>query len=99
MSGILNCEEVEMKTVQHVYQWLTSREIGPETRAIAAIFVAKFGGAHFRRSVRQQYERETDIVRAAILYSAQYFPAAEKVAIRKAWGGHSELNSLISSSI
>jgi hypothetical protein len=99
IAGILNCKEASQSTVKTVWQWLQSRDIGPETRAICAIFVAKFGTAHYKRMVRQQYDRETEIVRAAIMFSSQFFPKAERDTAKKAWGGHSEINSLIASSI
>jgi len=99
MAGILPCEKVDKDTVRHVVEWLNSTKLGSATRAIAAIFVAKFGTARDRRAVRAKYDNEDPYVRAAILYSSQYFIAAEKATMRTAWKGHSEINSLIASAI
>lgn len=99
MAGILTCEEVQSITVEHVVRWFEDRRIGIHTRAIAAIFICKFGTARERRLVRSSYEDETPYIQAAILYSSQFFIGAEKNTMRAAWKGHSELNALIASVI
>ncbi|KAB7613410.1 RNA-directed DNA polymerase [Amylibacter sp. SFDW26] len=99
MAGVLPCESVDARTVRHVTTWFNSPMVGSATRAIAAIFIAKFGTARDRRAIRAKYDNEDPYVRAAILYSAQYFISAEKATMRTAWKGHSEINSLIASAI
>lgn len=96
IAAILNCENVGHLVVRKTLQWLESISIGPETRALCAIFAAKFGNANQKRSVRIRYENEpSEYVRSAILFSAQYFPQAEKRSARRAWGGQNEINALI----
>ncbi len=99
MAGILPCETVSDATVQHVLRWLMDRKIGNPTRAIAAIFVSKFGQARERRTVRALYDEESPFVQSAILYSAQFFVGAERATMRAAWKGHSNINALIASAI
>ena len=97
VASLLSCERVERSAVRKCLQWLQSNSIGKETRAICAIFAAKFGVASQTRTVRVQYETEqSEYVRASILYAAQYFPNAEKRSAKRAWGSQSELNAMIS---
>ena len=97
VAAILNCELVESNAVRICLQWLESSDIGQETRALCAVFVAKFGNAQQKRAVKLHYENEeSEYVRSAILYAAQYYPIAEKRSIKRAWGRQSELNALIS---
>ncbi len=99
MAGVMSCDTVEGPTVQHVLRWFEDRRIGNPTRAIAAIFVAKFGTARERRVIRAAYDEEPPYVQSAILYASQFFIAAEKSTMKAAWKGHSDLNALIASAI
>ncbi len=99
LAGIMSCETVDNTTVRHALNWLQDGRIGDPTRAIAAIFVAKFGLAQDKRSVREMYDTTSPYVKAAILYSAQFFVGADKSVMKKAWRGHSDINALIASSI
>jgi hypothetical protein len=99
LAGIMSCDAVDNTTVKHALNWLQDGRIGDPTRAIAAIFVAKFGLAQDKRSVREMYDTTSPYVKAAILYSAQFFVAADKNVMKKAWRGHSDINALIASSI
>ena len=99
LAGVMSCEAVENSTVQHALNWLQDGRIGDPTRAIAAIFVAKFGRVQDKRSVRESYDNASPYVKAAILYSGQFFVGADKSVMKKAWRGHSEINALIASSI
>lgn len=97
LSAILNADRVGEATVQTAQRWLESNDVGAETRAICAIFVAKHGGPHQKRAVRLRYENEpSEYVRSAILYAAQFFPAADRRSAKQAWGGQSSINALIS---
>lgn len=99
LAGVMSCNEVSAATVHHALQWFLDGRIGAPTKAIAAIFVCKFGSAQDRRRVRAAYDESLPYVQSAILYSAQFFVAAEKATMKKAWRGHSMLNSLIASAI
>lgn len=100
LASIMKCESVSRRTVNIALRWLERGSIGAETRALCAIFAAKFGQAAQKRSVRTRYENEpSEYVRAAILYASQFFGAADKRSARRAWGSHSEINAMINSAI
>lgn len=99
LAGVMSCEVVDNTTVKHALKWLQDGRIGDPTRAIAAIFVSKFGLAQDKRNVREMYDNTSPYVKAAILYSAQFFVGAERSVMKKAWRGHSDINALIAASI
>jgi len=100
MAAILNTEAITRNTTRKAIEWLESASVVPATRALAAIFISKFGSANEKRRVRLRYENETsEFVRSALLYSASYFPSAERRAMKQAWAGHSAVNSLIGETI
>jgi len=99
LAGVMSCDEVDSSTVSHALNWLYDGRLGDPTRAIAAIFVSKFGSFQDRKSVREMYDNISPYVKAAILYSAQFFVGADRATMKKAWRGHSDVNALIASSI
>lgn len=100
LGTLLRATRVERTTVNTAIQWLQNPQVAKETRAMAAIFSAKHGVAVQKRAVRTSYEGEqSDYVRSAILYSSRYFTVAERKTCKRAWGGHSTINSLIAKTI
>ena len=100
IAAVLNREDNAPSSIIKCQQWMESGQIGQETRALAAIFVAKFGSPQQKRAVRLRYENESsEYVRSAILYSAQFFAQADKKTAKRAWGGHSAINAMISEAI
>jgi hypothetical protein len=99
LAGVMSCDEVESKTVKHALNWLNDGQIGDPTRAIAAIFVAKFGNVQDKKSVREMYDNVSPYLKAAILYSSQFYVGADKSVMKKAWRGHSDINALIAASL
>jgi retron-type reverse transcriptase len=97
VGALLNSRSCSSNAVSVALRWVENFKMCQETRAIAAIFAAKYGSAPQKRVVRLAYENEpSPYVRAAILYSARYFTPVEAKICRKAWGAHSNLNYLIS---
>ena len=96
LGSLLNAQDIARDVCNTALHWLQSPTISKETRALSAIFVARYGNPNQKRAVRLAYEGEpSTYVRAAILYASNYFIAAERRTCRIAWGGHNQLNSLI----
>ena len=96
LAALFSAKSISKGTVNLSLQWLENAQIAQEARAMAAVFAAKFGTGNQKRAVRLMYEREpSEYVRSAILYSARYFSTPEKRACKKAWGGHTVVNSLV----
>ncbi len=91
---------IERGTVNVALQWLQNPHIAKEARAMAAIFAARHGVAVQKRTVRTSYEGEQSAyVRSAILYASRYLAIAERRTCKRAWGGHSITNTLITKAI
>jgi hypothetical protein len=100
LAALLRARTVERTTVNAAIQWLQNPRVAKETRAMAAIFGAKHGVAVQKRAVRTSYEGEqSDYVRSAILFASKYLSVAERRTCRRAWGGHSAINTLIAKAI
>lgn len=100
LAALLSARNVERATVNIAIQWLQNPQVAKEARAMAAIFAAKHGVAVQKRAVKTSYEGEqSDYVRSAILYSARYLSAVERKTCKRAWGGHSAINTLIAKAI
>lgn len=100
LGTLLRARSVQRSTVNSAIQWMQNPQVAKETRAMASIFAAKHGAAVQKRAVRTSYEGEqSEYVRSAILYASRYFSVAEKRTCKRAWGGHSTINSLIAKAI
>jgi hypothetical protein len=78
VGALLTARNCSASSVSVALRLLENMRISQETRAIAAIFAAKFGNAPQKRNVRLSYESEpSPYVRAAILYCAKYFTSVE----------------------
>lgn len=100
IAALINCPSIQRGTINLALRLLSDKKISDETRAISAIFAARFGNPQQKNSVRLSYDGEhSDYVRSAILYSSKHFTAAEKKTCIGAWGSHSLINSLISTAI
>ena len=95
LAGLLPCDEVATSTVNAVLRWLQNPKLSSDTRAICAIFCAKFGNGAVRGEVRDLFSTAPDPLKFGVLYSARYFPRNEKGVIRKAWGSTDSVCALI----
>lgn len=69
-------------------------------KAIAAIYVAKFGKPDRRKSLtRASINIGSHYVQTAILFGSIYFPKVERQKLQKALSGQSDLHQLVSESV
>ena len=100
LAALTGSNRVDGRTVKTALNILRGSQVSQETRAIAAIFAAKFGTPQQRRIVKTLYENEqSSYVRSAILYSSAYFPSAERKTCIRAWGSHNDTNAFISKAL
>jgi len=91
-----NIGNINVDTVNVAIHQFGDANFSPSLRAVNAIFIAKFGTPVQKRLVKDSYAQEqSEYVRAAILYATRYLTTAERITCYRAWGGHSELNSLV----
>jgi hypothetical protein len=97
---LLYIDAVENSTVTTVMRILLDHTRSPALRAVCALFIGRHGDAARRHNLRTHYGTEpSDYVRAAILFASRYFPVSERRTCLTAWGGHSNINSLIARAV
>jgi hypothetical protein len=68
-------------------------------RAVAAIFVGRFGDHGRRKTLIKAYPSVSQYIQAAIYYSSRRWPSAERYTAKASWGSHNALNSLLTLAI
>lgn len=64
-------------------------------RAVAAIFIGRFGDHSRRKALAAHYGSVTPHVQAAIYYSSRNWPGVERSNAKATWVSHGTLNSLL----
>jgi hypothetical protein len=64
-------------------------------RAVAAIFIGRFGDHSRRKAMMAIYASVSEYIKAAIYYSSRRWPMAERATARVSWGNHGQLNKLL----
>jgi hypothetical protein len=72
-----------------------SAESHDALRAVAAIYVGRFGDHARRTALRSLYASVSNYVQAAIFYSSQKWPSAERATAKASWSGHGVLHDLL----
>jgi hypothetical protein len=65
-------------------------------RAAAAIYVGRFGDLIRRKALISIYSTVSSYIQAAIYFSSRTWPAVERGNAKASWGGHTQLNALVS---
>jgi hypothetical protein len=68
-------------------------------RAVAAIYVGRFGDHTRRKSLIAAYSSVSQYIQAAIYFSSRRWPAAERSNAKASWGGHGPLNGLLTTAM
>ncbi|WP_370204369.1 RNA-directed DNA polymerase [Bradyrhizobium diazoefficiens] len=64
-------------------------------RAVAAIFVGRFGDHSRRHTLLGIYTASSSYMQSAIYFSSRKWPKAERLTAKNNWGSHSDLNRLL----
>ncbi len=89
-------EDAAVKTAVFLLQDATRHEA---LRAVAAIFVGRFGDHARRKTLINTFPSVSHYIQAAIYFSSRRWPAAERSTAKASWGRHNALNSLITLAI
>jgi AcrR family transcriptional regulator len=96
LAALLQGAQADEKSVKVALSILKDANRHDAVRAVAAIFVGRFGSHVRRKNLISIYKNVSSYVQAAIYYSSIQWPAAERSNAKASWGGHSELHALIS---
>jgi len=95
LAGLAQGEKGEDAIVKAALQLLKSADSHDALRAVAAIYVGRFGDHARRTTLRSLYSSVGNYVQAAIFYSSQSWPSAERATAKASWSGHSVLHDLL----
>ena len=68
-------------------------------RAVAAIYVGRYGDLARRKALISIYPSVSNYVQTAIYYSSRMWPGVERSTAKNSWGGHSPLHALLTAAM
>ena len=68
-------------------------------RAVAAIFVGRYGDHARRKNLFSIYSTVSNFIQSAIYFSSRSWPPVERGNAKASWGSHSPLNTLLTSAM
>jgi hypothetical protein len=95
LAGLSQVSESDDDAVKIAWEILKDASSHDALRAIAAIYVGRFGDHARRKSLISVYGSVSSYIQAAIYFSSRQWPGAERATARASWGGHGPLNSLL----
>ena len=81
-----------VKRALDIFQDATRHEA---LRAVAAVYVGRFGDHGRRKSLRTAYPSASPYIQTAIYFSSRAWPQAERLTAKNSWGAHGGLNELM----
>lgn len=95
LAALLQSFDVDAEAIRVAYTILVDANRHEGLRAVAAIFVGKFGDFARRRSLITVYPTVSEYIKAAIYFSTMYWGAVGKRNARASWGAQGLLNRFI----
>jgi hypothetical protein len=95
LAGLSQSKNGEDAVVKAALYLLKSADSHDALRAVAAIYVGRFGNHARRTALRSRYSSVSNYVQAAIFYSSQKWPSAERATAKASWSGHGMLHDLL----
>lgn len=82
-------------TVKLAFQILQDANRHEALRAVAAIYVGRFGDHARRKALVAGYGAVSNYIQAAIYYSSRRWPQSERNNAKASWSGHGPLHNLV----
>jgi hypothetical protein len=95
LAGLAQSKKGEDAVAKAALDLLKSADSNDALRAVAAIYVGRFGDHARRTALRSFYPSVSNYVQAAIFYSSQKWPSAERATAKASWSGHGVLHDLL----
>jgi hypothetical protein len=96
VATLMQADKARDEAVKVVMSLLSNANRHDGLRAVAAIFVGRFGDHDRRKALFGIYKTVSEYVQLAIYFSSRSWPAVERKNARDSWGGHGELHKLMS---
>jgi Reverse transcriptase (RNA-dependent DNA polymerase) len=95
LAALLTKKPLDQAPVTTALQILKDGSVHDAARAVAAIYVGRYGDAARRRALIGLYGNISPYVQSAIYFSSQYWPKVERNNAKAQWGALSPLNELL----
>lgn len=99
LAALITKEPLNDAPVKTALQILKDGSVHDATRAIAAIYVGRYGDAARRRALIAIYGSVSPYVQSAIYFSSRYWPRNERSNAKAQWGALSPLNELLTTAM
>lgn len=95
LAALITKEPLDDAPVKIALQILKDGSVHNATRAVAAIYVGRYGDAARRRALIAIYGSVSPYVQSAIYFSSRYWPRNERSNAKAQWGALNPLNELL----
>lgn len=99
LATLLQLPEAEDEGVKVAMSILKAGDRHEALRAVAAIFVGRFGDHSRRKALAAYYGSVTPYIQTAIYFSSRRWPGVERSNAKATWGSHGVLNSLLTAAL
>ena len=96
LSQVKTAEDAQVKVALDLLKDANRHEA---LRAVAAIYVGRFGSHARRKSLISIYPSVSGYIKAAIYFSSKGWPSVERTTAKASWSGHGPLHSLLTIAI
>ena len=96
IATLMQSGQADNAAVKVVMSLLNDANRHDALRAVAAMFVGRFGDHDRRKALFEIYKSVSEYVQLAIYFSSRSWPSVERKNARDSWGGHSEVHKLMS---
>jgi hypothetical protein len=95
LAGLLQYKPPSDLGMERAAQLLHDATRHDALRAVAAIYIGRFGDLGRRKELLAIYPSVSNYVQAAIYYASPYWKGVERSNAKATWGGHGSLNALV----
>ncbi len=95
LAALITKEPLDDAPVKTALQILKDGSVHNATRAVAAIYVGRYGDAARRRALTSVYGSVSPYVQSAIYFSSRYWSKVERGNAKAQWGALNPLNELL----
>ncbi len=99
LAALLTKEPLDEIPVTRALQILKDGSVHDAARAVAAIYVGRYGDIVRRKALAGVYSHVSPYIQSAIYFSSQYWPKVERNNAKAQWGALNPLNELLSKAI
>lgn len=99
LAALSQVKKADDATVKVALAVLKNANMHDALRAVAAIYVGRFGDHTRRKALISFYGSVSDYIQAAIYYSSRRWPGVERSNAKASWGGHGPLHSLLTTAM